>query len=216
LRLTIYGRNVVLKALLFTLLLDIIAFVVPDLTVKFLLLIISAVLFFFTLCFFRDPIRHLPGGFTDKDIVSPADGRVMLIQEIDDSLFLKSRAKLVAIFLSPLDVHVNRIPLTGKIDYYTYVRGGFSPAYRENSADNERTLIGISSGGHKLLMKQIAGIVARRIVCTLKNGDIVKAGEKFGMIKFGSRVDLVMPLHTVIKVKLKQKVIGGKTIIGTL
>src|SRR6266498_4483161 len=109
-RLTIYGRPVVLKALILTLLLDIAAFLVPVLFIKLILLVLSVLLFGFTLYFFRDPIRQLPADISANDIISPADGKVFIIDETTDDIFLKSRAKIVAIFLSPLDVHVNRIP----------------------------------------------------------------------------------------------------------
>jgi phosphatidylserine decarboxylase len=216
LRLTIYGRSVILKALVLTLALDIAAFIIPVLAAKLALLILSVLLFSFTLFFFRDPVRTLPDGLKSNDVISPADGRVMIIKETQEDLFLKSKAKLVSIFLSPLDVHVNRIPITGKIDYYRYFTGGFAAAFRESSENNERTVIGISAPVHRILMKQIAGFVARRIVCNLKIGANVEIGEKFGMIRFGSRVDLIMPYNTQIKVTQDQKVIGGETIIATL
>ena len=184
--------------------------------IKLILLILSLFLFGFTLYFFRDPIRQLPVGITPNDIISPADGKVFIIDETTDDAFLKSRAKIVAIFLSPLDVHVNRIPISGKIDYYSYVKGGFKAAFRHSSENNEQTLIGITAGGHKVFMKQIAGFIARRIVCNLREGANVQIGEKFGMIRFGSRMDLIMPLGTDIKVKLNQKVTAGETIIAIL
>lgn len=215
-RMTIYGRTAVLKALVLTLVLDITAFMVPNLTVKISLLILSILLFGFIILFFRDPIRELPAGLKSNEVISPADGRVMIISEINDEIFLNKKSKLIAIFLSPLDVHINRIPISGKIDYLKYIRGGFRAAFRESSENNERTLIGISNGKNKILMKQIAGYVARRIVCTLRPGARVEIGEKFGMIKFGSRVDLVIPYNSNIKVSLKQKVTGGETIIAEL
>ncbi|MGH2574082.1 MAG: phosphatidylserine decarboxylase family protein [Ignavibacteria bacterium] len=216
-RLTVYGRSVVVKVLTITLIIDIIAIFIPDLTLKLILLIVSVLFFSFTLFFFRDPIRNLPEGIKKNDIVSPADGRVMMIEDVEDNLYLKSKAKLIGIFLSPLDVHVNRIPVSGKVDYFEYVKGKYIAAFEPKSSElNERTLIGISNGDFKLLFKQIAGFVARRIVCNLKLGDYVRAGEKFGMIRFGSRVDLIVPQNINIKVSVKQKVVGGETIIACL
>jgi phosphatidylserine decarboxylase len=215
LRLTIYGRSVVLRVFAITLILDIAAILIPNIIVKLTLLALSVVLISFTLYFFRDPIRHLPEGFKDTDVLSPGDGRVMLIQEIDENEFLKSRAKLIGIFLSPLNVHVNRIPCSGKVSYFKYVKGDYIRAYEHSSSQrNERTEIGISSIKFKVLFKQIAGYVARRIVCELKEGDNVTAGEKFGMIKFGSRVDVIVPENSKIKVSVNQKVTGGETILA--
>jgi phosphatidylserine decarboxylase len=215
LRLTIYGRTVVIKALVFTLLIDIIAILVPVFIVKLILVAVSVILFGFVLYFFRDPVRKLPDGIKDNEIISPGDGRVMMIEEIEDNIFLKSKAKMIGIFLSPLNVHVNRIPVTGRVDYFQYVKGDYIVAFDHKSSErNERTEIGITNPKFKILFRQIAGFVARRIVCNLRAGDNVKCGNKFGMIKFGSRVDVIMPLNAVIKVSVKQKVTGGETILA--
>lgn len=214
-RLTIYGRSVVMKALVITLALDVIAILVPIAVVKLALLAISVLLISFTLYFFRDPIRHIPDGLKDNEVISPGDGKVMLIEEIDENDFLKSRAKLVGIFLSPFNVHVNRIPVSGRVDYCRHINGKYIAAYETNSTEvNERTLIGISNPKFKVLFKQVAGYVARRIVCELRNGDNVTVGEKFGMIKFGSRVDVIVPENSKIKVSVNQKVVGGQTVIA--
>jgi len=215
LRLTIYGRTVVTKALVFTLLIDIIAILVPVFIVKLILVAVSVILFGFVLFFFRDPVRNPPEGIKDNEIVSPGDGKVMMIEEIDYNTFLKSRAKMIGIFLSPLNVHVNRIPVTGRVDYYQYIKGDYIVAFDHKSSErNERTEIGITNPKFKILFRQIAGFVARRIVCNLRAGDNVKRGEKFGMIKFGSRVDVIMPVNAIVKVSVKQKVTGGETIIA--
>lgn len=216
-RLTIYGRSIVLKALIFTLALDIIAVIVPVLWVKLGLIIISVLLFGFTLFFFRDPIRKLPDGLKGNEVISPADGKVMLIQEIEESVFLKTKAKMIAIFLSPLNVHVNRIPLSGRVDHIRYVEGEYIAAFDHKSSEkNERTEIGITGANSKVLFKQVAGFVARRIVCTIRQGDNVRIGEKFGMIRFGSRVDVVIPVESVVRVSVNQRVIGGETILAEL
>jgi phosphatidylserine decarboxylase len=215
LRLTIYGRSVVLKALIITLSIDIIALLVPLFWVKAALLLVSVLLFGLVLYFFRDPIRKLPDGLKDTEVISPADGKVILIEEINENVFLKSKAKLIGIFLSPLNVHINRIPVSGRIDYIRYIEGGYIAAFdRKSSMRNERMEIGISNPNFKIFFKQIAGYVARRIVCTIRKGDNVRIGEKFGMIKFGSRVDVIVPEKSVVKVSVKQKVVGGETILA--
>jgi phosphatidylserine decarboxylase len=204
----------VLKVLLLSLVIDIIAVLIPILIIKLILLFLSVILFAFTLYFFRDPVRKIPA-LNDNYVLSPADGKVMMIEEIEENKFLKSKAKLIGIFLSPLNVHVNRFPVSGKIDYFNYVKGDYIVAFDHKSSErNERTEIGISTGNYKLLFKQIAGFVARRIVCRLKQGDTAKAGEKFGMIKFGSRVDVIIPVDSAVKVSVNQKVTGGETILA--
>ncbi len=214
-RLTIYGRTVVTKALVFTLLIDIIAILVPVFIVKLILVAVSVILFGFVLYFFRDPVRIIPEGIKDNEIISPGDGKVMMIEEIEDNIFLNSKAKMIGIFLSPLNVHVNRIPVTGRVDYFQYIKGDYIVAFDHKSSErNERTEIGITNPKFKILFRQIAGFVARRIVCNLRAGDNVKRGEKFGMIKFGSRVDVIMPVNAIVKVSVKQKVTGGETILA--
>ena len=215
-RLTIYGRSVVLKVLFITLLLDIIALIVPVFYLKLALLGLSLLLFGFTLFFFRDPVRKLPEEIKDNHIISPADGKVMMIEEIEnESVFLQSPARLIAIFLSPLNVHVNRIPVSGVIDYYEYIKGDYIVAFDHKSSErNERTIVGITNEKFKVLFKQIAGFVARRIICNTMMGSSVKAGDRFGMIRFGSRMDVIIPEHSNILVSVNQKVTGGETILA--
>ena len=214
-RLTIYGRSVVTKALVLTILIDIIAILVPVLIFKLILLVISILLFGFVIFFFRDPVRMLPEGVKENEIISPADGKVMMIGEIQEDSFLKTPAKMIGIFLSPLNVHINRIPVSGKVDYFKYVKGDYIAAFNHKSSErNERTIIGITNPKFKVLFKQIAGFVARRIVCGVKTGDTVKQGEKFGMIKFGSRVDVILPVNSLIKVSVNQRVKGGLTVLA--
>ncbi|HXF48995.1 MAG TPA: phosphatidylserine decarboxylase family protein [Verrucomicrobiae bacterium] len=177
---------------------------------------LSFLLLFLTLFFayfFRDPERKIPSD--DNLILSPADGRIVAVEPANEPLFLKSQAQKISIFLSPLDVHINRIPVSGKVDYFSYLPGKFLAAYKDKaSTDNEQTVIGISSSNGKILFKQIAGILARRIVCRLKLGQEVKAGEKFGMIRFGSRVDIFLPEGLELKVQKGDKVTGGETIMA--
>lgn len=214
-RLTIYGRSVVTKALVLTLLIDIIAILVPVLILKLMLLAVSVLLFGFVIFFFRDPIRTLPEGIKESEVISPADGKVMMIEEIDEDKFLKSRAKMIGIFLSPLNVHVNRVPASGKVDLFEYIKGDYIVAFDHKSSErNERTVIGITNPKFRMLFKQIAGFVARRIVCSIRTGDDVKRGEKFGMIKFGSRVDVILPVNSIVMVSVNQRVTGGETVIA--
>lgn len=202
--------------LIITLILDITALLITLLIVKIILLAVSFLLFGFSLYFFRDPIRKLPESLNENHVISPADGKVMLIEEIEnENIFLKTNAKQISIFLSPLNVHVNRIPVSGIIDYYEYVKGDYIVAFdHKSSSRNERTLIGIKNDKFKVLFKQIAGFVARRIICNIRKGEKVSIGEKFGMIRFGSRVDILIPENSNVMVSINQRVVGGETIIA--
>lgn len=214
-RLTIYGRSTVLKALLITLAIDIAALLIPNEIAKLVLLVLSVIFISFTLYFFRDPLRQVPKDLKSGDVLSPADGKVMMIEEVQENEFIKGPAKIIGIFLSPLNVHVNRVPISGQVKFYQYIKGEFIAAYDHASADkNERTVIGIEGERFKVLFKQITGFVARRIVCELRVGDKVKIGEKFGMIKFGSRTDVILPVNANIKVSVNQKVTGGITLLA--
>jgi len=177
---------------------------------------LSFLLLFLTLFFayfFRDPTRQIPAG--ENLILSPADGKIVAIETVSEPLFLKSPAQKISIFLSPLDVHINRTPASGKVDYFSYLPGKFLAAYEDKaSTDNEQTAIGITSPYGKILFKQIAGVLARRIVCRLKLGQEVQAGEKFGMIRFGSRVDIFLPEGLELKVQKGDKVTGGETVMA--
>lgn len=214
-RLTIYGRSTVIKVLVMTLAMDVAALLIPNEIAKTVLLVLSVFLISFTLYFFRDPLRNIPTDLKDGDVLSPADGKVMMIEEVEENEFLKAPAKVIGIFLSPLNVHVNRVPISGVVKFYQYIKGEFIAAYDHNSADkNERTVIGIEGEKFKVLFKQITGFVARRIVCELRVGDKVKRGDTFGMIKFGSRTDVILPANAIIKVSVNQKVTGGITLLA--
>jgi phosphatidylserine decarboxylase len=177
----------------------------------------------FSLYFFRDPERKLPDGYKKNQIISPGDGKIVLIQDVintEINIFEKDELlKQISIFLSPLNVHVNRIPMNGEVKFLQYIKGKYLVAFNHKSSEkNERTEIGIrnESLNQKVLVKQIAGFVARRIVYDLKVGDNVTAGERFGMIKFGSRVDILIKRDSKILVNIDQIVYGGKTIIAEL
>ncbi len=167
----------------------------------------------FLVFFFRDPDRVAPAE-PDK-VVSPADGRVVVVAEVDEPSFIRGRARQVSIFMSPLNVHVNRIPTSGKVAYKKYYPGRFLPAYRDKaSTDNEQMHLGLETAQGKVLVKQIAGLVARRIVCHPEVGEEVWAGQRMGLIKLGSRLDVLMPLEWSLAVKTGQSVRAGETAIA--
>lgn len=169
----------------------------------------------FTLNFFRDPERITPEG--DNLVVSPADGVVVQIKELQEDEYIKGEAIQVSIFMSPLNVHVNRYPITGRVGYFKYHPGEYLVAYEDKSSlRNERTHIGVENGRTKVLFKQIAGFVARRIVANVNVGDKTVAGQRFGMIRFGSRVDVIMPRGVEVKVKLGDKTAAGETVVAVV
>ncbi|MGB9851493.1 MAG: phosphatidylserine decarboxylase family protein [Candidatus Kapaibacteriota bacterium] len=192
-------------------------------TISFLLhlvfFLIGVFLVFFSFWFFRDPKRNVPLlAIEDGSIIlAPADGKIVEIKEIDEFKILAQKAKQISIFLSPLDVHVNRSPVSGEVIYVEYFPGKYLVAYHPKASEaNEHTLVGIKNEFGVVAFKQIAGILARRVVCTLKKGDRVDAGDKIGMMKFGSRMDVLLPVNTRIFVKVGQRVRGGETIIARL
>jgi len=175
--------------------------------------IVPALLTVFFIYFFRNPNRPLPQD--DSILYSPADGTVMNIEEFYDDEYLNEEAKKVTIFLSVFNVHVNRAPMSGEIKYQRYTCGGYLPAYKDSASFvNERHAIGLDNGKSRILVIQIAGILARRIVSWVTLGKNVKQGECYGMIKFGSSTELVMPKTVDVFVKKGDKVKGGITIIG--
>jgi phosphatidylserine decarboxylase len=181
--------------------------------------LVLAILFwgltFFLSYFFRDPERHPPEN--EHYILSPADGRVISIEKVTENEFLHDTVNKISIFMSPLNVHINRVPINGRVQHYRYKKGKFFAAYKpESSAENEQTVIGIQNGEFKLLFKQIAGVLARRIVCNLQEGDTVKQGVKFGLIKLGSRVDIFFPVSVKIRIEMNQQVTAGESILGEI
>lgn len=176
------------------------------------LILLSLILLIFTLNFFRDPDRKSPG--KDDVIISPADGRVLLVKEVDDNKYINGKAKQISIFMSPLNVHVNRIPIDGKVEYLKYHHGKYLAAFEDKASDvNERSEFGINSKYGKVFFTQVAGFIARRIVYDIKEGDSVHQGDRFGMIKFGSRVDVIVPFKWHEKVQKDDKVTAGETIL---
>lgn len=173
----------------------------------------SVVLVFFMAFFFRDPDRIIPGG--EGLLVSPADGKVIGIKDVAEKMYLDAEAKEISIFMSPLDVHVNRAPCDGKVVAVRYSPGKFMAAYKDDaSVKNENIVMVMDSGKGKVLVRQVAGFVARRAVCRAKEGDILKRGERYGIIKFSSRLDVYLPKDTEIKVNLGDRVKAGETVIA--
>ena len=162
--------------------------------------------------FFRDPIRNIPQG--KNMILSPADGKIVKITELNDPDL--GVVQLVSIFLNVFNVHTNRMPIDGTFNDVKYKKGKFLAAFDHKASDeNEQTEITIDTKVGIIKIKQIAGLIARRIICYAKNGENMKIGGRLGFIRFGSRTDLIVPKHVSLSIKLGQKVTGSKTIIGT-
>jgi phosphatidylserine decarboxylase len=207
------GLKFILPVFVFSLILFLL-FVLLDSIASLTGAIVFFIFVIFLLFFFRDPEREVPVG--ENLVLAPADGKVILMKPFNNLEFMAGGGTLVSVFMSVFDVHVNRVPISGVVKYFKYNPGKFFPAFKDKaSQENEQTELGLENEHGKVVLKQIAGIIARRIVCKLKPGDSVRAGERFGMIKFGSRLDLFLPENVQIEVKLNQKVKAGETIIGT-
>jgi len=177
--------------------------------------IVPGVFMGFITFFFRNPKRLIPTD--DHLIVSPADGKVMSVCEVYDDLFLNEVGIKVTIFLSVFDVHVNRSPIAGDIKFQQYTCGRFRPAYKESvGCENERHSIGLENGDMRVLVTQIAGVLARRIVSWVTLGRILRKGERYGLIKFASCTEVIVPKTVEILVKKGDKVKGGETVIGRM
>lgn len=180
-----------------------------------LIFFLTLILVLFIVSFFRIPNRNLI--VNDTLIIAPADGKVVVIEDNFDDEYFKDKRLQVSIFMSPANVHVNRNPISGVVVYNKYHQGKFLVAWHpKSSTENERHSVVIKKGNVEILVKQIAGAVAKRIVNYLQVGQEVKQGEEMGFIKFGSRVDLLLPVGTKLDVQLNQVVKGGVTVIGTL
>jgi phosphatidylserine decarboxylase len=195
----------------------IIQFYYPDAhTLRWIVYILSFALFIIILQFFRSPHFHI--NKDEKQVLCPADGKVVVIEETEESEVLKDRRIQISVFMSPINVHVNRNPIAGVVKYFRYHPGKYLVAWHpKSSTENERTTIVIENNkGVSVLFRQIAGAMARRIVWYVKEGDKVDQGAQFGFIKFGSRVDVFLPLGTKINVGLGEVVKGGRTVLATL
>ncbi len=165
--------------------------------------------------FFRDPDRQIRGA--DHEVLSPADGRVLVAGAMTAGSAPPGRWLQISIFLSPMNVHVNRIPVSGRITSVAYTPGKFLPAYRHDAATaNERSEIWIDHGGQTVVARQIVGVLARRVVCRVQEGAEVRAGDRFGIMKFGSRMDVFLPVTATILVKVGDPVRAGETVIAVL
>jgi phosphatidylserine decarboxylase len=176
---------------------------------------LSLALTVFTLFFFRDPERTVGQG--KNVVVSPADGRVIMVKDTFEPDYLKQNMKQISIFLSVFNVHVNRAPCAGRVEVIKYNPGKFHVASADKaSLENEQTAMVISDGKNRILVKQIAGLIARRIVCYAKPGDTLTTGERYGLIRFGSRVDIFLPKDAEVKVKVGDRIKGARDIIAVL
>lgn len=176
----------------------------------------SLILFLLVLQFFRNPIFSIVQN--ESQVLAPADGKVVVIEETEESEYLKGRRRQISIFMSPVNVHVNRMPVEGSISYYRYHPGKYLVAWHpKSSTENERTtVVAKMKNGTEVLFRQIAGAVARRIKCYVSEGQSLKQGEEFGFIKFGSRVDVFLPLDAKINVAVGDVTKGGRTVLAEL
>jgi phosphatidylserine decarboxylase len=183
------------------------------------LILAGMILLAFSLWFFRDPERILNSKAKDdiSYVVSPADGKVVEIEEEIEPHYRKEKSIRISVFLSPLDVHVNRSPVSGTVNFYEYVPGEYLVAYHPKSSElNEHSRVGVDTGKHKVFFKQIVGVLARRIVCETREGNNLSAGEQFGMMKFGSRMDISIPMGSELLIKKGDKVKGAESLLAKM
>ncbi len=179
--------------------------------------IVSLVLFLIVLQFFRHPVREIKTPEDNSLVYAPADGKVVVIEEAMEPEYFKDKRLQVSIFMSPVNVHVNRNPISGIVKYFRYHPGKFLVAWHpKSSTENERTTVVIGNSRGEILLRQIAGALAKRIINYLHEGEQVKQGSEMGFIKFGSRVDVFLPLGAKVEVELGQKVRANVTVIARL
>ncbi len=208
------GYKIIFIVSFFVLILNTILYLYYPRDPKYLFLsLFSIFLFLFIISFFRNPRRSIPLG--ENNIIAPADGKVVVIEEVMEHEYYKERRLQVSVFMSPANVHVNRSPIDGEVKYFKYHPGRYLVAWHpKSSTDNERTSLVVENESFSVLIRQIAGKLARRIVYYVEEGDEIERGEEFGFIKFGSRVDLFLPLSTKLNIEIGQKVRGGETVLG--
>jgi phosphatidylserine decarboxylase len=194
-----------------------IQYVLPDLIwLHQAILFLSTVFLVIILQFFRNPSRHTP--MNDAHVISPADGKVVVIEEVEEPEYFSGKRLQVSVFMSPFNVHVNRNPVSGLVSYFKYHPGKYLVAWHpKSSTENERTTTVIKTlTGKEVLFRQIAGALAKRICWYVKEGQPVKQGAEMGFIKFGSRVDIFLPLDAKVNVQMNQKVTGGETVLAEI
>ena len=181
----------------------------------FVLAAVLTIVGLWVIYFFRDPERNGERG--DRLIVSPADGRVVMITDVDEPSFVHGKATRISIFMNIFNVHVNRYPVSGTVKYVHYNPGKFINAAADKaSLDNEQMSVGLEVGGRLVLVRQIAGAIARRIVTYSKVGDSATQAERFGLIRFGSRVDVFVPTNSTVRVKIGDKPVAGTTVLAEM
>ncbi len=211
------GKKIIPIAFFFLAVLDaIMYFFLKDFLIFYFLMAASVVLAGLIVYFFRVPYREIEKN--EQHILSPADGKIVEIKEVFENEYFKDNRIQISIFMSPLNVHQNLAPVSGEINYINHIRGAYYPAFVEKSSElNERcSAVFKTKTGIKILARQIAGTVARRICTYKKPGDEIEQGAEYGFIRFGSRVDLFLPLGTKVNVKIGDKPLGGITVIATL
>jgi len=211
------GKKIIVVAFfLVALLLFVLLFIGPKLLWYQILLSFAAAIFYALIVrFFRVPKRDFI--FTENAVMAPADGKVVIIEEVFEPEFIKDKCLQISVFMSPLDIHINWFPFDGKIKYFKHHPGKYLVAWHPKSSTlNERTSVGVvNNNGDSIMIRQIAGAVARRIVSYAKEGNSFKQNQELGFIKFGSRVDVYLPLNSKPKVNLEDKVVGGRTVLAT-
>ena len=210
------GRSVIVWTLIIGFMIAVAGLLIHSSGFSIVLYVIAALFIGLTLFFFRDPNRNIPDD--PNLIIAPADGKIVTIKEVNEDTYLHSRGMQISIFLSLADVHVNRNPVSGVVEYLKYFPGEYLIAWYDKASElNERAEFGVRhSSGTKVLFRQITGYVARRIVYHISEGDTIKAGHRFGMMKFGSRMDIIVPGNVKLNVRAGQKTVGGETVLGVI
>lgn len=212
------GRTILIILTIILSILNVVVFyLTPDSQlIRNAVLAASIIFFLLILQFFRNPRIRISQN--DKSILAPADGKVVAIEETEETEHLNERCRQISIFMSPVNVHVNRMPAGGKISYFRYHPGKYLVAWHpKSSTENERTTVAVRmKDGSEILFRQIAGALARRIKCYVKEGQSLNQGDEFGFIKFGSRVDIFLPLNATVTVKVGDITKGGRTILAEL
>lgn len=208
------GFTTIVIATLIFLAINVVCYIFLPRIAFYILLGITVIVWFLVVNFFRSPSRHVFAA--EGAIVAPADGKVVVIEETFEPEVLKCQCIQVSIFMSVFNVHINWYPISGIVKYFRHHNGNYMAAYLpKSSTENERSSVVIERGnGQQILVRQVAGALARRIVCYATEGKLVNQASQMGFIKFGSRVDVYLPLGTQIDVKLKDKVVGSQTILG--